>query len=452
MAAPLPSAHGGAENWKSSFLPNLACFGALIAAGCAEGRQEPPPPAFTVFDSAGVRVVVNARPQWGEGEGWRVSAQPLATLGVRDLPLEQQFHSLGEAIRLSDGTIVVLDLGDRELRAFNLGGDLLWRAGGAGDGPGEMRNYPDTRPVLTKLAGDTLQVQNGLDRIRYGSSGEVLEHQKVNFARLRELGDYALYYCPFDTYFLHDEIVVCHTEDPSPPPDSWTSRPTVMRTDWDLDAVDTLGVFLAWHYWLERSSGGIAFRSPLGPQGLFHIGGGRAPKLLHARNDAYRIEVWDLVTGSLAMVVERQVPRRSRTDEEVEYLAQTGDIGLMRDYIDIDVNPENPHWAAIDSVSIAESLFLDELGFIWVRRGPSPLDGEYARLREVTGPDEMQHSIPAPSGLHEIFRRDGVYLGEVRLPDDLRITEIGPDYVLGVVRDEWDIQYVRLYGLDRGSR
>ena len=380
-----------------------------------------------------------------------MTAEPHVILGVRDFPLEQQFHSLGEATRLSDGTIVVLDLGDDELRAFNPAGDLLWRAGGAGDGPGEMRSYPDTRLVLTKLAGDTLQVQNGLDRIRYSSSGEVFEHQTVNFARLRQLGDYTLYYCPFDTYFLRNEIVVCHSEHPSPPPDSWTNQPLVMRTDWDLDAVDTLGVFLAWHYWLERSSGGLAFRSPLGPQGVFHVDGGRAPKLLYARNDAYRIEMWDLVTGSLSMVVERQVPRRSRTDVEVEYLAQTGDVGLMRDYIDIDVNPDDPHWAAIDSVSIADSLFLDELGFIWVRRGPSPLDGEHATLRQVTGPDGLQHTIPARSGLHDVFRQDGVYLGEVRLPADLHITEIGPDYILGVVRDELDIPYVRLYGLDRGS-
>jgi hypothetical protein len=225
-----------------------------------------------------------------------------------------------------------------------------------------------------------------------------------------------------------------------------------MRTNWDLDGIDTLGVFLSWHYWLERSSGGVAFRSPLGPQGVFHLGGGRVPKLLYTRNDAYRIEVWDIVTGSLSMVVERQVPRRSRTDEEVAYLAQTGDVGLMRDYIAIDVNSDDPNWAAIDSVSIAEGLFLDALGFIWVRRGPSPLDGEHARLGEFTGTDGVQRTTPASSGLHDVFRQDGLYLGKVKLPHDLRITEIGPDYILGVEHDEWDIQYVRLYGLDRGSR
>ena len=49
---------------------------------------------------------------------------PRRDLGVRDYPVEQQFERLGEAIRLSDGTIVVLELGDMELQAFNTSGGL----------------------------------------------------------------------------------------------------------------------------------------------------------------------------------------------------------------------------------------------------------------------------------------------------------------------------------------
>ena len=71
-------------------------------------------------------------------------------------------------------------------------------------------------------------------------------------------------------------------------------------------------------------------------------------------------------------------------------------------------------------------------------------------VREVSGPDEARWTIPAPTGLHDVFRPDGVYLGTVKLPHDLRIAEIGPDYVLGMARDDLDVEYVRMYGLDRG--
>ena len=48
---------------------HLACWLFLVTAGCSESPADPPPPAFTVTDSGGVRVVVNSGQQWGEREG-----------------------------------------------------------------------------------------------------------------------------------------------------------------------------------------------------------------------------------------------------------------------------------------------------------------------------------------------------------------------------------------------
>ncbi len=426
------------------------CLLAILAAACSDAPQEPPPPAFTVTDSGGVRMVVNSGQQWGEGEGWRVSADPVTTLGVMDLPREQQFQDVGGATRLSDGSIVIIETADFGLRAFSPAGDLLWTAGGVGDGPGEMRSYPDTRPVLSRLDGDVLQLQNGLDRIRYSSAGEVVEHARLDYSRFRRWGRIFVQYCPFDAYFLNDDIVVCHSPRPEPFPDSWTRQQTIMRTTWDLERLDTLGVFHELILVADRKVG-VALRSALGPRGIYGVGGGREPKLLYARNDDYRIEVWDIMTGRNSMVVERQVPRRARTDEETDFLVRTGDWAGLRASVGSDIGPDDPIWEPIDSVSIAEALFLDEFGYMWVRRGPTELDGEYARVREVTGPDDMRWTVPAHSGLHDVFRPDGVYLGTVKLPHDLRITEIGADYILGVVRDEMDVQYVWMYGLERGG-
>ena len=425
-----------------------SCLLAVLAVACTEAPAEPPPPAFTVTDSGGVRMVVNSGQQWGEGDGWQVTAEPVVTLGVMDFPVEQQFQNIAGATRLSDGTIVILERADFALRAFDPSGDLRWTGGGIGDGPGEMRSYSDTRPVLSKLEGDIVQVQNGRDRIRYSSGGELIEHARLDLARLRRWGPLYIQYCPFEAYFPQDEIVVCHNPQPEPPPASWTRYQTIMRTTWDLDALDTLGVFLE-ESLFRAPTHGFVLRSPLAARGLFRVGGGPEPRLLYARNDNYRIEVWDIAASRLATVVERQVPRRARTDAEADAMVNTGDGGFYRDFFE--ANPGDAHWAAIDSVSIAEALFLDELGYMWVRRGPSPLDGDDARVREVTGPDDMKWTVPAHSGLHDVFRPDGVYLGTVKLPHDLRITEIGADYILGVVRDEMDIQYVWMYGLDRSG-
>ena len=428
-------------------LPRL-CVLAILVAACSEAPQEPPLPAFTVTDSAGVRMVVNSGQQWGEGEGWQVTAEPVVTLGVRDYPVEQQFERLGEATRLSDGTIVILELRNMELRAFDASGTLLWTAGGIGDGPGETRPYPDTRGVLTRLPGDTLQLQNGQDRVRYTPAGDVHEHRKVDYARFRRWGRIFLQYCPFEPYFLQDQIVVCHTVMPDPRPDIFTREQTIMRTTWNLEGLDTLGAFFETAWTVDDNRWRTPIRSPLGLKGIYRVTGRPRPTLLFARNDNYRIEFWDIAAGSLTMVVERQTSRRARTAEEADFRVKWSvPAGLGADRSGRD--PHDDRWSALDSLSIAEGFLLDELGYLWVRRGPSPTEGDEGMLREITTPDGEEWAIRVSSGLHDVFRPDGVYLGTVKLPTDLMITEIGADYILGIVRDEVDIQYVWMYGLDR---
>lgn len=452
--------------------PGLVSLLALFAAACSETPEEPPPPTFTATDSAGVRVVVNSAPQWGEGEGWQVTPDPVLTLGTVDYPIEQQFQRLGEVTRLGDGTVVVLEIDDAQLRAFDPSGDLLWTTGGIGDGPGETRPYDDTRAVLTRLLGDTLQLQNGQARVRFSPGGDLLEHVKVDYTRFRRWGRIFLQYCPFDAYFLQDAIVFCATAWlEASGSDSPTREQTVMRTDWSLDRLDTLGTFfravrasLEMDYSVvlagpeyndlmrERFGGRRTHRvsSPLGPKGILRVGVRDRPRLLYARNDRYRIEVWDILTGTLSMVVERRAPRRARTQEETTYALQWG-VFMLPGNDRTDLDPADDRWQALDSLSIAEDFLLDDLGFLWVRRGPSTSEGDEGVTSEFTDYTGREWVFPGPSGLHDVFRPDGVYLGTVQLPHDLEVEEIGADYVLGKTTDDLDIQYVRVYGLDRGG-
>ena len=113
----------------------------------------------------------------------------------------------------------------------------------------------------------------------------------------------------------------------------------------------------------------------------------------------------------------------------------------------------NGRQPVVDSLSIAESFFLDDQGFLWVRR--SPVGDDEGRRWELLAPPDFEepsgHVVWLPSGLHDVFRPDGVYLGTVKLPQDLDVMEIGMDYVLGVARDELGVEYVQVYGLDRGG-
>jgi hypothetical protein len=53
-----------------------------------------------------------------------------------------------------------------------------------------------------------------------------------------------------------------------------------------------------------------------------------------------------------------------------------------------------------------------------------------------------------------VFDSDGRWLGAVEVPPNGRVSEIGADYVLGVWRDELDVERVQMFELikpaDRG--
>src|SRR5688572_12148852 len=89
-----------------------------------------------ITDSAGIRRVLNYEKGWGAGEEWTVSAEPVLRIGLLDGPREFLFDRIAGVTRLSDGTIVVLNAGDGQLRFFSRDGSHLRSVGGIGGGPG----------------------------------------------------------------------------------------------------------------------------------------------------------------------------------------------------------------------------------------------------------------------------------------------------------------------------
>ena len=73
-------------------------------------------------------------------------------------------------------------------------------------------------------------------------------------------------------------------------------------------------------------------------------------------------------------------------------------------------------------------LLVDAQGNLWA--------GEYTRY-------------PASPQRWTVFSRNGELLGEVTVAEQFKVLQIGADWVLGVGRDELDVEYVMLYGLEK---
>ena len=103
------------------------CLALVWVAACQSGRG--PEPVTTTTDSAGVTIVTNLGPQWGEGEGWRLSEAPVLDLGTFDIEGPESFERVVGTRRLSSGVIVVAEGGAQELRFFDEGGSHIRTVG-----------------------------------------------------------------------------------------------------------------------------------------------------------------------------------------------------------------------------------------------------------------------------------------------------------------------------------
>ena len=139
-------------------------------------------PSGTVHtDSAGVAIATAITPRWGPSEGWTVAEAPLLEIGTVTGAPEYQFADVVAAVRLSNGDIVVADRGASELRGYDPEGTFQWRAGGAGEGPGEFQSLD----FLGSMAGDSLVTHDrSLQRVQlFDPAGRLARTLRVTLPR-----------------------------------------------------------------------------------------------------------------------------------------------------------------------------------------------------------------------------------------------------------------------------
>jgi len=131
---------------------------------------EAPPTTSTVRDSAGITIVENDAPAWGPGEAWRVSQEPVVSIGVAEGAEEYQLFRANGALRLPGGDILIINGGTSELRFYDSTGTYLHAVGREGAGPGE---YNMMGGVARFLADSLLVLDFGNDRmVVLGPRGE----------------------------------------------------------------------------------------------------------------------------------------------------------------------------------------------------------------------------------------------------------------------------------------
>lgn len=376
----------------------------------------------TERDSAGIRIVENADPRPGSVPEWSVDDEPLLQIGVLDGDPAEQFFRVAGALRLSDGRVVVANSGSGELRIFDPEGRHLATGGGQGEGPGEFRNLSR----LYRLPGDTILVWDiGLRRISYFDAEARFIHSVPLVGT--DGGSMNL------VDILPDGSVLASASS-----GAWSgSIPTEgligdsvlhVRFDPRSAEVDTVGWLPATQSMVRTTSSGgqvtsiEVMRLPFLRTAYI---GAAGEHVFAAVNDRYEIALRDSA-GRLTRIIRRDVRPEPFSEEYVreQFLSQRS-----RENVDpAELRDLYPGVPRPTHLPVLRGVRADPTGHFWVERFRWPNDDQ---------------------PVWDVFDPEGRLVAVVRTPPGLRIDEIGEDYLMGVWRDELDVEQVRTYRLRR---
>ena len=415
---------------KIRILAAVAAVATLALAACQQDLDRPEPdqgadlPTSQTRDSAGILITENARPADGSRLGWRIGPEPTVTIGAVEGEDPYLFQWVGSAFRISDGRIVVANGGTDEIRVFTATGTHLLSWGGRGQGPGDFVNLSMAGP----WPGDSI----------------VAWHS----------GNYGVSFFDDRGRFGHSFGL---RGDPNQPR---RRRPVAVRPDGTIVTVRgereraTMVEILDGEGGLHGSVGRqpnreeIIARRPDGHTETVPAAYSRelvtvawGDLVIASPNKPYEIKAFR-ADGTLARIVRREhVPVVPMEADRQVFL--DGRKAVYRTGVSASTGESTPEalleeliWPFLESFTLAEhfpafsTVLADAAGHLWVR--------EYDLPREER---------PAP--LWTVFDPEGRVLGFVETPAGLDILQIGEDFILGRVKDEFEVEYVQLLPLER---
>lgn len=403
----------------------------LTVAGC--GDSSPRPSADVVaYDSAGVRVVVNHAPAWAEGEGWSLAAEPALVIGAVEGAAPYLLSGVRDAIRLSDGRIVIANGGSRELRIYDAEGRYLDAYGREGSGPGEFNNLTS----LHLLPGDSLAAWDGILRrlTIFAPDGSVGRDQ--TFSAL------ASFMPPVIGVFSDGTLLSASGKRGATGASREQYRDTLLwvRVRSDTTWMDVIGRDLGAEQMLVSGPSGERNYQVMFGRTAYAAGGG--DRWFAGENGSYAIAVRN-PAGTLAAVIRKAIDPRAVTADQLaatrerEARMRARSDSAMRRLMARMGSPYTPGpTLAIDEVPhratypFFDRLLVDGEGNLWVR--------DYLIADEA--PQRWS-----------VFDRAGRWLGEVETPAGLDVYRVDDGYLVGRARDEMGVESVHLYRLHQSA-
>lgn len=392
----------------------------LAACAATDSVEQAP---YTLIDSAGIQIVESRRPLWSEGEGWVLDSVPLLEVALDEL------YRVRGAYLLPDRRLVVANGGSLQIIIFDPDGRPVRRLGGPGSGPGEFRDFT---------------------RVRRSSDGGLMIFDFTNGRVTRLHPDSAqprvepLPELPGGHVGLPEDVFgdggLLVTPAGGPPTGNGLTRR--QRALWRIapDGNPTqLAEFAELEmYFFDRVPRPIAFREPFFGVTAYYTAG--QDRLIWG--DTERFVLYEhALDGRLTRLLRLRQPTRSYGPADVRVLTdrvvsahrnEEARPALRAVLSELPREGSVPMWGWPDYArSYGPALIMDDDGVLWVAEYHMPSD-------------DHQHT-------RTVIASNGAWLGTVPFPSRFSPWHIGHDFIVGIARDEFDVESIRVYRLRRGS-
>ena len=401
----------------------------LVATSCTSESQSAVQWDGSVRDSAGIQIVENyGRPLWEPGEEWSLVED--LRIGMREGPPEYQFGRISGYAELSDGRIVVADAMASRVRFYSPEGKHLYSVGKQGNGP---REFGDGFLDLLRGYGDTLLVVDyrNLQTHRLAPDGTWLG----NFS-IRPEGEWRVSGWDTAPSGLIISVFAPLRQPDTPIPD--TMDVIVVR---NLDGTlgDTVGrVPTAQNFQFVGDRPEMRFYAGIPDFDLRWDGG-----LVTGRSDTYEL-TWRSPGGAPERIVRLHREPIPFTAAELSTLMARFDEMLKSG----NRTPERVE--QIKSSIRFEDYYPYYRGFkngpngtLWLRQVRPIRDLTEEEIQALTASRSVR---PGPGW--DVFDGQGRYLGVVEAPPNMPAGGMRGDRMFGIVRDEFDVQYLQIYRVE----
>jgi hypothetical protein len=408
----------------ATLLPGESGRDSVVVQSGATAAPDIRDPADSVF--GGVTIIESSAEI---AAAWTVAEEPALQVGVIEGDDLTVFRNVAAAFTIGREAgiweLVVADGASRELRYFDSTGGFRRAVGGQGSGPREF----SVLTTVVKLPGDSILVYDIRNRrlTTIGPDGALAGEVSLRTPQMP----------PAIAGYLVGRLSESEYVFVLRPPNAQTGyrRDTVNVLMWNarssqpsiLAKVSSGESFL-----VRRAIGGRprtdVYEHPLSERAVAAVwrdgvvvGNGRGFELRLVSN-----------TGQTQALIRRSdAPEIALEDAISRYVREVTAAGVSKDAIEAELRLFPEHRV----VPAYSDILVDDLGMLWVADFALGSIGVDRRALDWT-----------------VFDTTGRIIARATIPAGLRLTHVGSELVVGVVKDTLDVEYVTVHRLQRTSR